>query len=450
MTALPPPFHYPAAWTRTDRAVLDVAILGGGQSGLAIWHGLRLAGIDNVAIFDAARPGSQGIWQTVARMRTLRTEKTITGPEHGNPDLSFPRWVDATHGAGTFASLGQIPRLLWQAYLDGFARAIGARPQWSYRLIGVAPGRAGLDLHFRTDEGERVVQARHLVVATGMDGFGAAHIPPEVRAAVPPDQLWHTQDDIPDRLFDGQRLLVIGASASAFDVAATALERGAVAVHQIARNPVLAPQFSGGDLRDLVANLRSFRHLSDLTRWESVLRTRARGNAPQQSIDRARNLPGHHLHLGRPAIGILATAGGVSLTLNGVAQNFDHVIAGTGYRQGAHLRAEFAALAPLIRRWGDLGLPCKPEQAHWGDLPYLGEGFELLPAVAGAEWVSRIHVFTFAAILSHGLHVGDVASAAVTVPRLAEHLVRCLFEAARPAHERAARGQEQAVLEKSA
>lgn len=227
MPSRAPSFHYPSPWPLTDAEALDVAILGAGQSGLALCHGLRLAGIGNVALFDAATTGRQGVWQTAARMRSLRTAKTITGPEHGNPDLGFRRWLEAVHGPEAFERFERIPRLLWQDYLDWFAATTGASPRWQHRLIGLAPGKSGLKLRFETPEGERRIKARHLVIATGMDGFGAAHIPENVRKSVPPDRLWHTQDLIPDQVFAGKRLLVIGASASAFDVAATALEQGA-------------------------------------------------------------------------------------------------------------------------------------------------------------------------------------------------------------------------------
>lgn len=433
--------RYPAGWTRTERSVADVVVLGAGQSGLAILHGLRLAGIDNVELYDAATPGRQGVWQSVARMRTLRTHKTITGPEHGNPALSFRTWLDHTQGPGSFAALERIPRLVWQDYLDWFAARIGAAPHWGHRLTGVTKGRHGLDLGFRTVAGEVVIPARHLVVATGMDGFGAAYVPEDLRARVGNGRLWHTQDDIPETVFRDRSLLVVGGSASAFDVAATALEAGAREVHQIVRGADLAPAFPETvDLRDVIAAQRLFRHLSDEARWSAVLRQRARGNAPPQSIARARGLKGHHLHFNRPTSDISVSGDAITLQVEGRSVRFDHVVCGTGYRHGAALRSEFSHLHPLARRWGDLALPVSPAQAHWGELPYLGAGFELLPRDPEQGWLSRIHVFTFASILSHGLHVGDVCSASVTVPRLTAHLARRLFEAARDQHEATALG----------
>lgn len=432
---------YPAPWPLTDRSVLDVAVIGAGQSGLAILHGLKLAGIDNVGLFDAAAEGEQGVWQSVARMRTLRTDKTVTGPEHGNPSLSFEVWIDQFNGVGSFAALERIPRLVWQQYLNWFATQIGAKPSWRHLLTQVGPGPEGLALQFATPDGVSRVQARHLVIASGMDGFGSAYVPETLRRTIPPDRLWHTQDRIPDEVLSGKRLLVVGTSASAFDIAASALESGAAEVHQIGRSDTLeqAPHV-GADLRDVIAAQAMFYGLDDHAKWQAVLRQRARGSAPVQSIARAGAFANHRLHLNRPASDVGFDGAAITLGIGGHTFAFDHVICGTGYRHGAELRPEFSALAPLIRTWRDLDLPVAAEQAHWGSLPYLGAGFELQPKAPEQAWLSRIHVFTFAAILSHGLHVGDICSARVTVPRLVSHLSRSLFEAERDRHESIALG----------
>jgi cation diffusion facilitator CzcD-associated flavoprotein CzcO len=431
--------YYPSPWPRTDRAITDVAVLGAGQSGLAILHGLKLAGIDNVALYDAAQPDSVGVWQSVARMRTLRTDKTINGPELGNAALSFRAWLTLKEGAAAFDAIDRIPRLQWQAYLDWFSTQIGAAPHWDHRLKAVVPADEGLLLHFETSEGSVTRPARHLVIATGVDGFGAAYVPQILQDRVAPDRLWHTQDAIPDHVFGGRRLLVVGSSASAFDVASAAMERGAVELHQIGRNPDLARHANPDiDLRAMVASQRVFRHLSDTAKWAAVLQQRARGNAPPQSVARAQAHSGYHLHLGASPDALTATASGGALTIDGQTLAFDHVICGTGYRQGAHLRPEFAGLASLLRHWRDLNLPAPAGLAHWNDLPFVGDGFELLPRLPTDSWVSRLHVFTFAAILNHGMHVGDIGTAMLAVPRLVDHLSTKLFKAARTQHEAAA------------
>ncbi|MGH2343281.1 FAD/NAD(P)-binding protein [Segnochrobactraceae bacterium EtOH-i3] len=443
MPSFNPPFDpaYPPAWPRTAPDQLDVAILGAGQTGVALWHGLRRAGIDNIALFDAAAPGAEGVWRTTARMRVLRTDKDITGPELGEDALSFRRWLTERSGADAFDALDRIPRLLWQDYLDWFRAAVGARPVWHHRLVAVAPAAAGLTLTFASPEGRRTVTARHLLVATGMDGFGAPWIPDTLRRMVPAARLSHTADAIPFADLAGARVLVVGAAAGAFDAAATALEHGAAEVIQISRQPDLLPDLPRGALRHLVTERRFFHRLSDATRWATILHARRRGVPPEAARARLAGLAGHQLHFGHGIDTVEATGDGIAVRINGTLRPVDHVIAGTGYRQGARLRPEFAPLAPLIRTWGGRGLPTPAGAEHWGDLPYLGAGFELLPAAEADAWVSRIHILTFAAILSHGVHVGDIASARLAVPRLVDHVAGRLFETARATHEAEARAK---------
>ncbi len=74
----------------------DVAIIGAGQSGITTAHALLRAGVANVTVIDSGRQDADLAWQSRARMRTLRTAKSISGPELGNPALSFAPGTKAT------------------------------------------------------------------------------------------------------------------------------------------------------------------------------------------------------------------------------------------------------------------------------------------------------------------------------------------------------------------
>lgn len=52
-----------------------------------------------------------------ARMKTLRTNKALTGPDMGVPSLTFQAFYEAKHGEAAWASLDKIPREEWMAYL---------------------------------------------------------------------------------------------------------------------------------------------------------------------------------------------------------------------------------------------------------------------------------------------------------------------------------------------
>jgi hypothetical protein len=106
---------YPAkAWVDpvqgpAGEPVLDCAIVGGGQFGLALAFGLARERVENVQVFDAAVEGFEGPWMTFAQMETLRTPKDLTGPDLGVPSLSFRAWYEAQHGAEGWAALGRSP-----------------------------------------------------------------------------------------------------------------------------------------------------------------------------------------------------------------------------------------------------------------------------------------------------------------------------------------------------
>ncbi len=75
--------------------VLDVAIVGGGQGGVATAFGLLRRKIGNIAVFDRSEAGREGPWVTFARMLTLRTPKHVTGPDLGMPSLTPRAWFEA-------------------------------------------------------------------------------------------------------------------------------------------------------------------------------------------------------------------------------------------------------------------------------------------------------------------------------------------------------------------
>ena len=79
--------------------VLDVLIVGGGQGGQALSFKLKLERIDNHLVIDRGPAGAEGPWRTFGRMKTLRTWKTVTGPDLGIPGLTYQSWFEAQHGA---------------------------------------------------------------------------------------------------------------------------------------------------------------------------------------------------------------------------------------------------------------------------------------------------------------------------------------------------------------
>ena len=404
----------------------DILIVGGGQSGLAIAFALRRAGIGSVRIIDAAPEGQAGIWATTARMRTLRTPKTIPGPELGVAELSFASWYTALSARAAYDGLGLIPVPLWQDYLDLFAATLGIAVEHDTRLDHVAPGENVLHVTLTTPSGVQVQSIRKLVLANGIDGLGAPYLPDAI-VALPPAVRAHTADSIDFSKLAGRRIAVIGGSASAFDAAATALEHGAAEVGLFSRSPKLAiaPEITGLNYT-LTHRLHDL--LSDAARWEIVTNLRRRGTVPLHSVRRAEEFANFCTHLGVGLSSLRLEGKDIVIDAPDGPARFDFLIAGTGYRTDLSARPELKAVAPATQLWKHRAVPSDPRDGLWGEWPYLGRGLALTPRDPPSNnWVSRIHVYTYAAILSHGLHVGDIATAHIAVPKLVDALVADLF-----------------------
>lgn len=83
-----PPREHPSG-----APVYDVAVIGGGQSGLSILFALGRENVTNIIALDRNPAGREGPWMTYARMNLLRTNKNVTGPALGFPSLTPPGLV---------------------------------------------------------------------------------------------------------------------------------------------------------------------------------------------------------------------------------------------------------------------------------------------------------------------------------------------------------------------
>lgn len=413
------------AWVRPSKTDLDVAIIGAGQSGAGVAFSLRRAGIERVAVFDASTPDRVGVWATTARMETLRTDKAISGLDQGVPELSFQHWFERLEGKGAFGRLVLIPRLVWAEYVGWLTGVLAADIRYESRLVDVRPAEGGLALTFFGKHGEQRVTARRLVLATGVDGLGTPFIPETVTRVVPNAQFSHTAEEIDFTRLQGRRVIVLGAAASAFDAAATALEAGASQVHLLARNTQLAT-VPPGALAKNPALYRPFRDFPDALRWKIITEGRARGHAPPATIDRAQRHANFHLHQGISIDNLRFESGEIRVDLPSGPLAADHLIAGTGYLTDITRRPELGQVVPHLRLWRDV-LGAAAARSEWGLFPYLEADLAFQARSPAGDWISRIHAFNYAAVLSHGYHVGDIGSHADCVARLTEGLASRLF-----------------------
>ncbi|MES9166810.1 NAD(P)/FAD-dependent oxidoreductase, partial [Cutibacterium acnes] len=191
-------------------------------------------GIPNV-IYDQSPKDFEGPWATTARMETLRSPKTLTGPALGFPALTFRAWFEAQFGLDAWEALDKIPRLQWMEYLRWFRRVMQLDIRNEHRVLAVQPRADGIvALQLQSPAGTSTVLARRVVVATGRDGLGGAFLPP-LAAQLPRDRWAHSSDLFDYASLKGKRVGVIGGGASAMDSAATALEEGAARVDLLIR-----------------------------------------------------------------------------------------------------------------------------------------------------------------------------------------------------------------------
>lgn len=426
---------YPTAdWvvpaTAPDGATpLDCAIIGAGMFGLATGALLQRERVTNIALFDAAPEGSEGPWITYARMRMLRTPKDLSGPELGLPSLSFRAFWEAQHGPDGWDAIYRIPRTAWMDYLRWFRRvtALPVRNRW--RLVSLAPDGALLRLGFETPDGAATRYARSVVLATGGMGSGGHAIPDAIARAVPADRVVHAMDVFDAGVFRGKRVGVLGAGASAFDLAISALENGATRAEVCVRRPDL-PRDNPRRWMETAGFLAHYVDLPDAKKWAIARRLRDIGQPPPQpTFDAAMAMPGFALRTGFPWDSLRWTGSEIVVEGNGRRAAYDHLAIAIGFRSDFSLRSELADIMSAAARWSDRFTPAPGEDdPRMGAAPYLDRNGGFLEREPGtAPWLDRVLTITGAANLSLGPVAASVSTMKYVVPRLVEGVKRRLF-----------------------
>ncbi len=421
----------PARRTAAGEPVLDVLIAGAGQGGQAVASMLMRERVDNIRVIDRAARGQEGPWRTYARMQTLRSWKTVTGPDLGLPSLTFQSWFEAQYGAVAFEVLNKIPKEMWHDYLLWTRDVLGLPVTNGVSLERVEPwaDAAGSCLKATLHENGKgsVVYARKIVLAMGIAASGRWWMPEQV-AALPPHLRAHASDPIDFHRLKGRRVAVLGAAASAFDNAATALEAGAAEVRLYCRReqlqrvqPYKAVSYPG--------YFRHFGDLDDATRWRFTRHLlNVREALPVETWNRVTRHANFHLHTGSPWEEVEARGDHVLLHTPKGRHEADFLICGTGFDMDLERRTELAGFAGEIARWADRHAPAAGEDARLSRYPYLGPGLEFVERTAGAApFLRDIHLFDFGATASFGPSGSSINAMKFAVPRLAGAITRDLF-----------------------
>ena len=418
---------------RDGRAILDVLIIGGGQSGLAAAFGLQREKVTNLLVVDDSPAGFAGPWKTFARMHTLRTPKHVTGPDQNLPNLCIQSWYEAQFGEEAWKSLGLIPKETWADYLHWYHRFLGIPVRHDTRAGALTwlPEERCFAVPVRPSKGEgpeETLLARKVVLAMGIDGSGRWEAPSVVTRL--PRELWaHTHDAIDFDALRGKRLGVLGAGASAFDNASVALERGAGEVHLFYRRKTL-PTVNAYRWAEFVGFLKHHADLPDADRWRFIRRILEMGQLPpHDTYHRARAFPQFHLHAESPWLSTRAVGGTAEVTTPHGTFTFDKLIIGSGTMTDLTLRPELVNLVADIALWKDRYTP-PPAEAHedLGRHPYLGPGFEFQEKEPGrAPHLASVFNYTFGGFVSLGLGGASISGMKYSLPRLVSGITRQLY-----------------------
>lgn len=430
--------------TSSGDAILDALIVGAGQSGLATAFALMRERVTNLLVVDQNPLDRAGPWLNFARMRTLRTPKHVTGPDLGIPSLTPEAFYEAQYGEGSWRALGLIPKETWAAYLAWYRQTleipvcantrVGAlrwnstERAWEVPIVGVGVG---------DPTPTTTLHARRVVLATGIEGSGDWVVPAMIRDHLPRSSYAHTRWDIDFAALAGKRVAVLGAGASAFDNAATALEQGAREVRLCFRRPALV-NVNAYRWAETVGFLKHAGDLPDADKWRFIRQILRMGQLPPvDTLERARRHAGFHLHGGCAWESVESHDDGVRIRCaGGDTHEADFVIVGTGFVTDLRRRPELAEIEQHIARWSDRYQP--PEDQRHDDLarhPYLGPSFEHTERRPGeAPYLRYLHNYTFGGLASLGFGGASISGMKYSIPRLCGGITGSLFIEDRDAH----------------
>ena len=422
--AFPAPNWVPPVDGPDGKPALDVLVIGAGMCGQTLALALARDGVRNIRVVDRAPRGREGPWGTYARMDILRSPKHLTGPDLGFPALTFRAWYEAQHGAEGWERLYKIATADWLAYLLWVRDTAGIAVENGTEAVDDRSG-AG----FRPRRAERRRWSRDRVRAQGRAGRRARRLGRALRAAVPVAGR-RTHGGRPPRVpflgryrlraLQGRQDRRSGASASAFDNAAVALEAGAAEVRLFSRRPHL-PQINKSKWASFPGFFHGFRDLDDDLRWQIFSYIFAEQTPPpHESVLRCDRHAGFAIHFAEAWVDVVPAAGGVTVVTAKARYAFDAVIMATGFVVDLSLRPELARIHDRVLLWGDrVSAEEAARHPQAARFPYLGRGFELIERNPGAApGLGNIHCFNWGVTFSHGAVAGDI-------PGVAEGPIAC-------------------------
>lgn len=389
---------------RADGAhVYDVVVIGGGHSGLCAAFALKREKILNAIVLDENPAGLEGPWQTYARMPDLRTRKSVTGAELGYPNLTYRAYFEARFGADAYQTLRRITCDEWSSYLAWMRRLLDLPVQNDTRVQLIERDDGVFRLDVLSSSRRTPVYARRIILAAGPLSTGGTTIPEAIADGLPREAYGHVYDDVDFASLRGKRVIVIGAGASAFDNAGTALESGCREVHMLVRRPHV-PRLSLIRWTDWSGFLNTYADLDDDQRWKLASEVQRNPSPPpMRALNRVDTRSDFHIHFDSPPISARMDGKDVVVVTPTAEHRADYVLCATGFSARLDKAPMFASIGRDIALWRDKFAPPKGGSEKFLFSPYLGRHYEFMEKVPGAApWLKYIFNFSQSATLSMG------------------------------------------------
>jgi cation diffusion facilitator CzcD-associated flavoprotein CzcO len=286
----------------------------------------------------------------------------------------------------------------------------------------------------QTKAGVEFCYARKIVLATGQDGAGRWWMPPFI-AALPEELRAHTCDDIDFGRLRGKQVAVLGAGASAFDNAATALEHGAtVDLYCRRAEPMVIQPYRW---LTFAGFLKHMGDMPDEWRWRFMQYIMGlREGFPADTYARVNRFDGFAMHVGQPWTDASVVDGQICLQTPAGSAIADYAICGTGIWHDFSARRELNEFADNIARWTDRYTPPDAERNdRLGAFPYLAPDYAFEEREPGrTPWIRDIHYFGMGTAMSFGPAGSSINAMTIAVPKLVYGITKGLFQADLPDH----------------
>ena len=224
--------EYRAAKARFADCDPDVLIIGGGHSGLCIGARLERMGVSYLIVDKLERPGDG--WRQRYECLALHTVTAVNDLPYLRMPAGFPMY---------------LAKDKWADWLESYARTMELNFWGSTEFVGGSFDEAAgvWTATLRLADGvTRVMHPKHVVMAVGGIG-GRPNIPELPGLKDFAGTVQHSAWFKTGAAHAGQRVLVVGTSTSAHDIALDLVQRGAASVTMAQRGPACVVNISDAE-----------------------------------------------------------------------------------------------------------------------------------------------------------------------------------------------------------